>query len=220
VSSAYPHVSYLLIDLDETLYPSSSGLIGEISGRMTRFVADYLQLGEEKAARLRRRLSREHGTTLTGLMNEYGFQEPEAYLEFSHPVEVERFLHKDPELAQALSSIPLPKSILTNSPWEHAVRILRYLEIEHLFEKIFDIRFSEFRGKPDKAVYRKVLDELGRSPHEVLFVDNRLDYLLSFQELGGRVLLVSEDSSRSGAAAEVPRIGRIQELPAFLKTLK
>ena len=139
-------ITYLLVDLDETLYPSSSGMVEEISRRMTTYVSRYLQLDENRAALLRRELSQKHGTTLTGLMTEYNFNDPEAYLEFAHPTDVGRYLHKDPELASALSSIALPKSILTNAPQEHALRILEYLEIPHLFERIFDIRTNDFRG--------------------------------------------------------------------------
>jgi putative hydrolase of the HAD superfamily len=209
-------ITYLLFDLDETLYPSSSGMVGEISRRMTRYVSRFLNLDEKSAARLRRDLSRRHGTTLTGLMNEHAFKDPESYLEFAHPADVERFLRKDPDLVSALGSIPLPKSILTNAPAEHARRILKYLEIETFFERIFDIRMSGFRGKPERGVYLRVLAELGREASEVLFIDNRLDYLLAFREIGGRIVWVVDPSMKAEADQEVPRIAHVKELPGFL----
>ena len=209
-------ITYLLFDLDETLYPSSSGMVEEISRRMTTYVSRYLQLDENRAALLRRELSQKHGTTLTGLMTEYNFNDPEAYLEFAHPTDVGRYLHKDPELASALSSIALPKSILTNAPQEHALRILEYLEIAHLFERIFDIRTNNFRGKPEKEVYHHVLSELDRKASEVLFIDNRIDYLLSFQEIGGKILWVAEADPKLSPPEGVPRIANIKELPDFL----
>lgn len=209
-------ITYLLVDLDETLYPSSSGMVEEISRRMTTYVSRYLKLDEDRAALLRRELSQKHGTTLTGLMTEYNFNDPEAYLEFAHPTDVGRYLHKDPELASALSSIALPKSILTNAPQEHALRILEYLEIAHLFERIFDIRTNNFRGKPEKEVYHHVLSELDRKASEVLFIDNRIDYLLSFQEIGGKILWVAEADPKLSPPEGVPRIANIKELPDFL----
>jgi putative hydrolase of the HAD superfamily len=213
-------ITYLLFDLDETLYPSSSGMVAEISRRMTRYVSRLLDLDEESAARLRRDLSQKHGTTLTGLMSEHNFKDPENYLEYAHPVDVEHFLHKDPELVAALGAIQLPKSILTNAPAEHARRILAYLEIEHFFERIFDIRMSGFRGKPEKGVYLRVLEELKREAPEVLFIDNRLDYLLGFREIGGRVVWVA-DRSAEGEAADhgLSRISHVKELPEFLQRL-
>ena len=212
-------VTYLLFDLDETLYPSSSGMVKEISQRMTRFVSGLLNLDEGSAARLRRSLSRKHGTTLTGLMSEHDFQDPESYLEFAHPVDVERYLTKDPQLVEALASLGLPMSILTNAPAEHARRILRYLEIEDFFERIFDIRMSNFRGKPYREVYLRVLAELKREAGEVLFIDNRLDYLLAFRDIGGKILLVADAPGENEADQGVSRIAHIKELPQFLSSL-
>ena len=186
---------------------------------MTRYVSRYLNLDEDDAARIRRALSRKHGTTLTGLMSEHNFKDPESYLEFAHPTDVERYLVKDPELVAALASITLPKSILTNAPAEHARRILEFLEIEGFFERIFDIRLSDFRGKPERGVYLRVLAELNRQAPEVLFIDNRLDYLLAFREIGGRVVLVADRSVEEQTAHGIPRIAHVKELPEFLSTL-
>jgi putative hydrolase of the HAD superfamily len=211
-------VTYLLFDLDETLYPSSSGMVTEISRRMTRFVSRFLNLDENSAARLRRSLSQKHGTTLTGLMSEHNFKDPESYLEYAHPIDVERYLTKDPGLVESLASLGLPMSVLTNAPAEHARRILAYLEIEHFFEHIFDIRMSNFRGKPDRGVYLRVLAELKREAGQVLFIDNRLDYLLGFREIGGRVVWVADPLAEE-AARGIPRIAHVKELPQFLSTL-
>jgi putative hydrolase of the HAD superfamily len=210
--------AYLLFDLDETLYPASCGLMQAVSERMTAFVAEYLGLPEAKAVELRRGLSLRYGTTLTGLMREHGLMDPERYLAYTHDVDVERILPRDPRLAPALRAIPLPKSVLTNSPLEHALRVLEHLEIRGLFERIFDIRFNGLAGKPDAAVYPRVLEELGRRSEEVLLIDNRLDYLQAFRALGGRVLLINERGgcAPAGEPGEVPCLRDVKELPAFL----
>lgn len=70
--------AYLLFDLDETLYPSSCGLMQEVSRRMTAFVAGYLKIDPQRAAELRKELSRKYGTTLTGLIREHGLADPES----------------------------------------------------------------------------------------------------------------------------------------------
>jgi putative hydrolase of the HAD superfamily len=213
--------AYLLFDLDETLYPASCGLMQAVSERMTSFVAEFLGVPEQQAAEIRRGLSLRHGTTLTGLMREHGLAEAERYLAYTHDVDVERILPRDPQLAPALRAIPLPKSVLTNSPLEHAVRVLDRLGVLELFERIFDIRYNGLAGKPDAAVYGRVLAALGRRPEEVLLIDNRLDYLLPFRAMGGRVLLVDEHDDHGKASgeatgAELPRLRDIKALPAFL----
>ena len=208
---------YLLFDLDETLYPSSCGLMQAVSGRMTAFVAGFLKVGDAEAARIRKRLRAEHGTTLTGLIREYGLNVAEQYLAYTHDVPVERFVSEDPLLAAALASLPQPKSILTNSPLEHAERVLTRLGVRRFFERIFDLRYNGYTGKPDDGVYARALAEVGRSAPEVMLVDNHLDYLEPFRALGGLVLLIDE----SGLAAlqlpgDVPWLRDIKELPAFL----
>jgi putative hydrolase of the HAD superfamily len=207
--------AYLLCDLDETLYPASCGLMQAVSARMSAFVAEYLGVGREEAARIRSRLRVVYGTTLTGLMREHGLQVAEQYLAYTHDVPVADFLTEDPRLSEALASIPLPKSVLTNSPLEHAERVLNRLGIRDRFERVFDLRFNGFTGKPDPAVYGRALGELGRSAPEVLLVDNHLDYLAPFRAMGGRVLLIDEGGD--GAARDgVPTLSDIKELPAYL----
>lgn len=209
--------AYLLFDLDETLYPSSCGLMQELSVRMTAFVTEFLGVGETEATRIRRHLRLKYGTTLTGLMREYGLAVAEQYLAYTHDVPLERFLAKDPQLAAALASLRLPKSVLTNSPKEHAERVLDRLGVREEFEHIFDLRFNELAGKPDAAVYTRVLAVLARPAPEVLLIDNHLDYLEPFLALGGQVLLINEP----GCALQelppgVPCLRDIKELPAFL----
>jgi putative hydrolase of the HAD superfamily len=209
---------HLLFDLDETLYPSTSTLGAEISRRMTAFVSEYLGVAEEEATALRRDLSRRYGTTLAGLIAEHGLTDAEGYLEFCHPVEVERYLQPDPSLAVALSSLSLPKSILTNSPREHAERILDFLGIRDHFQRIYDIRFSGLKGKPHEDTYRDVLADLGCAAADVLFIDNRRDYLEGFQALGGLVLLLEERGAAVGPeVGRLPRISAVRELPAYLQ---
>ena len=53
---------------------------------------------------------------------------------------------------------------------------------------------------------------------EVLFVDDRLDYLLPFHGLGGRVLLCAENGGQpaEGGSPEIERIASLKQLPELL----
>jgi len=208
--------AYILFDLDETLYPASSGLLKEIGRRMTEYVSGFLKVDPEKALSLRRELTRKYGTTLKGLLVEYDLADADEYLEYCHPTEVGKYLSRDPELAQVLTALAVPKSILTNSPLEHAERVLAYLQVRNCFEHIFDIRFNNLSGKPYAEIYQKTLSTLKRDPEEILFIDDRLAYLLPFQLLGGQVLLVSANGREEAQGHRVPVIGNIKELPDFL----
>ena len=192
--------------------------VGEEAGRLAGLPVPGSVLGMLLLAAALRLV---HGTTLTGLMREYGLEVAEQYLAYTHDVPVESYLSEDPGLAAAMSSIPLPKSVLTNSPLEHAERVLKRLGVRPLFERIFDLRFNGYTGKPDAGVYARALGELGRRAEEVLMVDNHLDYLAPFRAMGGSVLLIDEiGDSGDGLSDGVPRLRDIKELPAFLAALR
>lgn len=212
---------HVLVDLDDTLYPASSGLREEIVSRMTDYLARVLDTDRDNAARIRQEWSLRYGTTLSGLVRQSSAAQAEEYLRYTHPVEVERFLRRDPELRPALQRVGLPMSILTNSPREHAERILGYLGILDLFGRIYDIRFNELRGKPEPSLYTRVLDDLGCEAWEVLLVDNRVDYLEGFERLGGGVLLVEEQGCRAEPqeGGHMPWIRSVKELPDYLDAL-
>ncbi len=209
-------IQYLLFDLDETLYPASCGLLQEVGRRMTRFVCEFLKIEPDQAVDVRNELSRVYGTTLGGLIDRYGFSDTEGYLLAVHPLDIGTFLNKDVQLPRLLKSIRLPKSILTNSPLEHAERVLDYLEIEDQFEHVFDLRFNQFQGKPEISAFERTLEALAITANQVLFVDDRLDSLLSFRKLGGQVLLIDEEGDLEDSRNGVPSIPLIRNLPGFL----
>ncbi len=209
-------VSYLLLDLDDTIYPASSGFHQEIDRRMTEYVARFLNVSLDEATTRRKSYWRRYGTTLKGLLSQHAFDRVDEYLAHVHPTNLQDYILLDPHVGALLDSIPLPKSILTNSPREHAVRVLDYLGIRDRFEHIFDLRFNGFDGKPIRSAYGRALETVGRRAEEVLFVDDRLEYLLPFREMGGHVVLVSEEAEAEAAASGVPRIRSLHELPAFM----
>ncbi|RPJ49158.1 MAG: pyrimidine 5'-nucleotidase, partial [Chloroflexi bacterium] len=57
----------LLIDLDETVYPSSCGVWDAISDRMEQWMHERLGLPWEEIPTLRKELYHSYGTTLRGL---------------------------------------------------------------------------------------------------------------------------------------------------------
>jgi putative hydrolase of the HAD superfamily len=209
---------YLLLDLDQTVYPASSGLLPAINRRMSSFVSDFLNISPEEAAALRRELSGRYGTTVSGLMELYGLSDPAGFIAYAHDLDIGSFLAPDPGLQAALQSLPCPVSILTNSPAGHASKVLARLGIAGCFEHIFDISFNGYRGKPVLSTYTRVLAAIGMKAGEVLFVDDRLDYLLPFHGLGGRVLLCEENGGQPAESGppEIERIASLKQLPELL----
>ncbi len=82
----FNHVVDWVFDLDNTLYPRHYDLFSQIDWRMTGYVSRLTGLDQDEARLLQKRLYREHGTTLAGLMAEYGI-DPHAYLADVHDID-------------------------------------------------------------------------------------------------------------------------------------
>src|SRR5690242_17706922 len=107
-------IRYILFDLDETLYPATSGLMPAIGDRMRLYLEQRYHLDPERAHELQKRYWLQYGTTLRGLMLEREI-DPLDYLQFVHDVEVAQFISPDERLRQTLAEIPYERVIVTNA---------------------------------------------------------------------------------------------------------
>ncbi len=184
---------------------------------MTIFTSRYLGISEKEAHILRKTDARAYGTTLQWLREAYGFHDIEEYMMEVHPTNVSSFLSYNPTLVEMLSSLSYPKVILTNSPLEHAERVLECLKIRSYFDAVLDIRFNQFRGKPYPEAYYRAVDLLGTQIEEVLFVDDLPPYLTAFKALGGHPLLVDEEGNHTDIG--IPTIPTVLDLPSYLNRI-
>lgn len=204
-------ITYLLFDIDNTLYPQSSGLGPEINRLMTTFVANHLNVSARTADRLRRDAVQAYGSTLNWLRSEGNLADVESFLEAVHPPDLTPWISDDhaAETRAVLDAIDLPAAILTNGPREHAERVLDRLGVTDRFDALFDLRSNDFVGKPARRVYTRALETLSIRPDTTLFVDDMLQYLLPFRDLGGNVVHLAMETSSEAA---VPTITSLREL--------
>jgi len=215
-------IEYLLFDLDNTLYSSRWGLEQEVSRRANHYVAEYLDIPLEEAIALRKErvIKGGYGTTLEWLCAEHGLggTELERYFAYIHPENEADTLLPDPALRAFLisfSSGNIPMGILTNSPLEHAKRILTKLGVEDLFHTIFDIRRNGYKGKPKADVYRRVLKELDVTAPSCLLIDDVPRYVEGYLAIGGTGVLFDEDKRYPEFPG--PRIQKLEEISGFLE---
>lgn len=208
----------ILFDLDNTLYPESSGMDHDITRRMIEYVASYLGMGVEEATVFRRERAHKYGTTLEWLTREHGFKDTEAYFAAVHPEGEEYCIAPDPGLGPLLDSMDCLKAVLTNSPSEHARRVLAKLGVADRFEAIYDIRCNGLRGKPHAEAYLRACDSSGAKVSETVFVDDLPKYVRGFIDIGGRAVLVDE-LGRHGDE-DLPRVRSLAELPALIAAME
>jgi putative hydrolase of the HAD superfamily len=211
--------AYIFFDLDSTLYSARYGLEKAVGRRVNEFIADFLKLSLEEAYALRReRLAALRlGTTMEWLVAERGMtaDQVEEYYRYIHPENEAADLPPDRELARLLETLNVPKSILTNATREHAQRLLQKMEITEHFEKIFDIRFNGFRGKPGAQAYQRALDAAAVKPGLCLLVDDVPGYVEGYRAIGGLGVLYDELNIHPGFPG--PRIRHLDELTDILR---
>lgn len=185
-------LKYILFDLDETLYPSSNGLMQTISNRMRQFIVDKYNITPEEARALQLRYWNQYGTTLRGLYIERHI-DPNEYLQYVHTVPLTDFIQPDPRLRQVLQLITQEKVILTNADSAHAQRILDILGVADQFTRIFDVASFEFECKPARVVYERMLQILPARGEECVLVDDMARNLPNARGLGIRTILVGSE---------------------------
>ncbi|MDX1438106.1 MAG: pyrimidine 5'-nucleotidase [Anaerolineales bacterium] len=185
--------NFLLIDLDDTLYPHSTGMWQVIRARMELYMRDYLHIPEEDIGPMRDRYYAEYGTTLRGLQNDRRVNSDE-FLDFVHDVQVARYVTPNVYLKGILESVPQPIWIFTNADAAHAERVLAALDIRDCFSGIIDVRALDFIPKPDPAAFQKALQIAGAArPQECIFFDDAPRNLRAARNLGFFTVQVQSD---------------------------
>ncbi len=210
-------LKHILFDLDETLYPTSNGMMQEISVRMSEFMCKYVGIPVDQVEYVRRDYWERYGTTLRGLYIERHI-DAQAFLDFVHDVSVEKYLQVDARLAAMLAELAHEKHVFTNAPANYARRVLHTLGVDQHFREIFDINFIGYESKPARSGYQKVLAALGAPPEECLMIDDSARNLAPAKTLGMRTVLLDGNPKSHGderASADII-ITSIYDIPNIL----
>lgn len=192
----FRHVANWIFDLDNTLYRGDSGIFAQIEGRMTDYVMRFLNLPRQEAWVRQKELYCRYGTTLNGLMCEHGC-DAEGYLNFVHDIDLSA-LSPDQDLAAALAALPGRRFVFTNGCRDHAARILSRLQLEHLFEEVWDIRALNFRPKPQAAAYADVVAARGLDAKASAMFDDIPRNLVPARALGMTTVWLKTDALWDG----------------------
>jgi putative hydrolase of the HAD superfamily len=126
----------LLFDLDDCLYPLSTGLAAGCLKNIGDYMLERLGIEEGKISDLCKLLYKNYGTTMAGLRAiGYDFDYDE-YHSFVHGRLPYENLKPDPLLRSLLLSLPIRKLIFTNADKVHAAKALSKLGLEDCFEGV------------------------------------------------------------------------------------
>jgi putative hydrolase of the HAD superfamily len=207
---------FLLLDVDNTLYARSCGIVERIDRLIDAYVMERLGTAPAAVGALRAELRREHGTTLRGLMHRHAI-DPDDYLRFVHAVELADVLGTDGALVAMLARIALPKVAVTNASSSHARAVLGHLGVEDHFLRVYALEQMAYVPKPAPEAFRCVLADLPAAAAECVLVEDSGPNLTSAHRLGMRTVHVHDGQPRH-PDAEVG-IGSILELEDALARL-
>ncbi|XP_057867239.2 uncharacterized protein C24B11.05 [Cryptomeria japonica] len=144
-----PRYDCLLFDLDDTLYPVSSGLAAACTKNIGDYVVQKLGVDKNKVTEFCREMYKNYGTTMAGLRAvgyEFDYDDYHSFVHGRLPYEN---LKPDPVLKSLLLSMPQRKIIFTNGDKVHAAKVLSRLGLEDCFEGV--ICFETLNSHPEPA---------------------------------------------------------------------
>ncbi|KAH7656970.1 Pyridoxal phosphatase protein [Dioscorea alata] len=216
-----PKYDCLLFDLDDTLYPLSTGIATACTNNIREYMVKELGIEESKIGHLSNLLYKNYGTTMAGLRGigyEFDYDKYHAFIHGRLPYER---LKPDPVLRNLLLSLPIRKLIFTNADKNHAARALSRLGLEDCFEGIicFETLNPPCKGFSGEGVAAtEIFDivghfsqpesayaELPKTPIVCKPSEEAFEYALKIANLNPQRTMFFDDSVRNIQAAK--RVG-------------
>lgn len=159
-----------------------------INAAMTEYVQRELKLTRDEADALRRRYWLRYGATLLGLMRHHGVKAAH-FLHDTHRLPgLEACVSGHRHDFAAIRRLRGIKLILTNAPRAYALRVLRALRIERLFDGVISIEdmvmFGQLRPKPDVRMFRALAARLRVHPSQCILVEDTLAHQKAARRVG------------------------------------
>jgi len=190
----------LFFDLDDTLYPNSTGLWEAIRERMNIYMRDRMGIPEDEVPAMREQYFKMYGTTLRGLQARHNV-DVEDYLAFVHDLPLKDYLTPDPLQREIIASLPGRKLIFTNADANHARRVLAALNLDDLFETIVDVNAVAPYCKPmpeSFAIAQELADE--PDPRKCVVIDDLSRTTRAALEAGMASILYGTDEPTADAS--------------------
>jgi putative hydrolase of the HAD superfamily len=216
ITPALDHVGVWVFDLDNTLYPAHCDLFKQVDRRIGEYVAELMRVPFDEARWLQKNYFRRYGTTMRGLMSEYGV-DPLHFLDYVHRIDHSP-VEPNPVLGRALAALEGPKYIFTNASVAHAEAVLDRLGIAGHFAATFDIIAADFIPKPHDWFYDEFLKRHGIDPRRAVLFEDMAKNLKPAHARGMTTVLIETDNAYSMEGHEGPHVEhRTQDIAAWLE---
>lgn len=221
--SLRPKPSVIFMDCDDCLYFDGWKTANILTKKIEDWCVENAGLPPGRAYEL----YKQYGTALRGLLGEGHIDNtPEAvdtFLAEVHDIPIHELIQPDPALRDMLLKLDpdIPKYIFTASVSHHAVRCLRALGIEDIFEDvIIDVKRCDLETKHSVHSFHAAMKIANvDDPESCVFFDDSIKNIQAARQIGWRSVLVGKigrdcgtQISSDDAELEVERIHDIKEV--------
>ena len=214
----FRHIRDWIFDLDNCLYPASTGLFALIDERMGAYIQRLLDCDPAEAKRVQKEHFHTHGTTLAGLMLHHDI-DPHDFLADVHDIPLDR-VEQNARLAEALGRLPGRRFVFTNGDAPYARRVLQAIGVHDRFHDLHDIHASSYRPKPDPHGYELLCERFGIDPTRALLVDDMAQNLKPAKALGMTTVWVDNGSERGSHGADESFIDHcVEDVAGWLESI-
>ncbi|MGQ0545694.1 MAG: pyrimidine 5'-nucleotidase [Betaproteobacteria bacterium] len=211
IAAVPPSRRVWIFDLDNTLHDARARIFPSMHAQINAYLRKYYAVDEAGADAMRRGFWLRYGTTLRGLMRHHG-EDPRRFLAETHVFpELADLVVRENALRHALARLAGRKLVFSNAPRAYVAGVLRALGVGRLFDAVYTIEDTGYRGKPALHGFHALLRNHDLDPHRCAFVDDMLENLRAAHRLGMSTVWVSR--TRRRAPYVDLRVASITQLP-------
>ncbi|KAL9599266.1 MAG: hypothetical protein Q9219_003968 [cf. Caloplaca sp. 3 TL-2023] len=210
-----------IVDTGTNVHDSMAVLINN-------YFAKHLQLSTEDAKMLHQKYYKDYGLAITGLALHHKMDPMEFNREVDDALPLDDLIPPNPRLRELLADIDKTKVklwLFTNAYITHALRVVRLLGIEDMFEGITYCDYSRIpiRSKPHAEMFERAEVEAGApSAQDCYFIDDSYLNCYHAQQRGWTTAHIIEPPEKGPEAkASAYQISDLEELreifPAFFR---
>ena len=185
---ALDHVDTWVFDLDNTLYPADTNVMGQVEKRMTEFVMRAFDLEHDAARTLQKQYWHQYGTTLNGLISNHDINQSD-FLDYVHDVDHD-VIDPDPVLADHIRSLDGRKLVFTNGSIGHAEKVIDRLGLNGLFNDLYDIEAGALVPKPHRESFERFNSRLAITPGSTVMFEDSPRNLQTAADIGYTTVLI------------------------------
>jgi len=212
-------VTTLIFDIDDTMYPVSSGFSEHRNGEI---IADYMveKLGfkdRKDALDFRTPYFQKYHSTVRGLKEATkegtlaargckDFDEQECANYWAEHCKFTTYLKSDPVFIELLKtyrdSAGLKLVAFSNSPHKYALHCLDAMGVKEFFpeEHVFGVDDMKGHCKPDKEAFDQVLSSVGATYEEAVMFEDSMKNVRACNAIGIKTVLIFEKFGEQNAA--------------------